>query len=590
MLAEYSDSADSVLDAELSVVEDEDAVRMECATTVSSRIQSMAFMYKLTGDSKYLTRAVAEMDNAASFADWNPQPHFLDTASIMYGMAVGYDWLYQELTAEQRTRYEEAIYNKGIIPAYNQHVEPYCGHNWVANKTNWNLVCNSSVVVAALALADKDAYSEICIDTASRSLKAIVGAMDNFNDDGAWYEGPGYGQYGMGYFMPMTEVMRNSLGTDFGYMTHKGIKAYSDFIIQVTGANEVFNFGDGGEALTQSPTLGLYSRISGNNFYGAYRYAQIQNESEASVTMGDLLWYKPEFITYDVNYAPKDKLFPCIDTAVFRNSFTSDIAFAGIHGGYNNVTHGQLDAGSFVYDAHGVRFASDLGQDNYNLYGYFTTSANGGKNRWAYYRNRAEGHNTLVINPSSDPDQVPESQSDITKFHTDSAGGYAVVDMTGAYAGNASSAIRGFKFFRDTGALLIKDEVSLLGESDVYWFMHVPGGSNLNVSIADDGKSAVLTRWGSKIRVCVLGEGTLEITDATPFATSPNPDEWAENLDNAGGETNPKTQAANSWYKKLQIKLSGVSGDKDIAVYLYPTDANGSAPETLPELTDIANW
>ena len=64
--------------------------------------------------------------------------------------------------------------------------------------------------------------------------------------------------------------------------------------------------------------------------------------------------------------------------------------------GDNKANHSHLDLGSFIVDALGVRWACDLGADDYNMPGYF-----GGK-RWTYYRLRAEGHNTLVINSGRD--------------------------------------------------------------------------------------------------------------------------------------------------------------------------------------------
>ena len=70
-----------------------------------------------------------------------------------------------------------------------------------------------------------------------------------------------------------------------------------------------------------------------------------------------------------------------------------EATFMGFKAGEMGASHGNLDAGSFVLDALGTRWAVDLGGDDYALPGYF------GSQRWTYYRLRAEGHNTLVINP-----------------------------------------------------------------------------------------------------------------------------------------------------------------------------------------------
>ena len=65
-------------------------------------------------------------------------------------------------------------------------------------------------------------------------------------------------------------------------------------------------------------------------------------------------------------------------------------------GGNNQADHAHLDLGSFVLDMNGVRWASELGRDNYDLPGYFDLSEGGG--RWKYFRLNTHSHNTLVFN------------------------------------------------------------------------------------------------------------------------------------------------------------------------------------------------
>ncbi|MGH7945950.1 MAG: hypothetical protein ACREH8_23950 [Opitutaceae bacterium] len=43
----------------------------------------------------------------------------------------------------------------------------------------------------------------------------------------------------------------------------------------------------------------------------------------------------------------------------------------GFKAGRNTVNHAHLDLGTFTFDAGGVRWAGDLGRDDYNLPGYW---------------------------------------------------------------------------------------------------------------------------------------------------------------------------------------------------------------------------
>src|SRR5690606_12355158 len=74
----------------------------------------------------------------------------------------------------------------------------------------------------------------------------------------------------------------------------------------------------------------------------------------------------------DVNkiQAPTTKLWHATsenEIAVLRTGWnkTKDI-YVGFKGGTASVSHGHMDAGSFVLDMDGVRWASELGMQQYN--------------------------------------------------------------------------------------------------------------------------------------------------------------------------------------------------------------------------------
>ena len=65
-------------------------------------------------------------------------------------------------------------------------------------------------------------------------------------------------------------------------------------------------------------------------------------------------------------------------------------------GGNAQANHNDADAGTFVFEMAGVRWAQDLGADSYGLPNYFSKSAAHGK-RFSYYRKSTRGHNTLTF-------------------------------------------------------------------------------------------------------------------------------------------------------------------------------------------------
>lgn len=588
-ISDLKSQADEIVSSPLPSYEDSDITRISAAGTISHNIQVCSLIYKLSGEGKYKARAISELENAAAFPDWNPKAHFLDTATIACGFALGYDWLYDDLTQEQRERFARTLYDYAVVPAQTEFAarvngSGYCDFNWTQNAYNWNAVCNSGIVVACLAIADEPEYKDAAAELVSKCLRSVQQSIGSFSEDGAWPEGAIYAAYLMGYYMTMTEALTTALGKDYGYGRVSAVGSFHNFIVRITGLNEVFNFGDGGEAMASYGGFMVYSRRSGDAFYAAYKNELINKEKSAAGVL-DVLYYDPRLADYDMNatQAVGDGCFSAINTAVFHKGvFGVDAAFAGIHGGYNNVPHGHLDAGTFVYDVSGVRFASDLGQDNYNLYAYWKTNPAAEKNRWAYYRLRAEGHNTLVINPDGGPDQAVMSESRITAYRSADTYGYAILDMSDAYAKNVSRVNRGLSFNKEDCSLLIQDEYRLLDRSDVYWFMHTAAAAK----VSDDGKSAILTRWGKRIWIGIVdGEAVLSCEEDKPFASSPNPDLWQENVNSGLSQA-----VENSFYRKIQIKQTGVSGEQKLAVYMVPLKEGETAPAYIPKVRKLSEW
>ena len=99
------------------------------------RILFLALAYRLTGDRRYLAKSEKEMLAAAAFSDWNPS-HFLDVAEMTAALAIGYDWLYDDLKPDVRTKIKEAIIEKGLKPSLDE-------IRWfVRARNNWNQVCH----------------------------------------------------------------------------------------------------------------------------------------------------------------------------------------------------------------------------------------------------------------------------------------------------------------------------------------------------------------------------------------------------------------------------------------------------------------
>jgi hypothetical protein len=533
---------------------------------VLERVETLAMIYRMEQDPRYLHRLWQELETAAAFVDWNP-PHFLDTAEMTRAFAIAYDWLYDAWSGEQKQLIRDAIMEKGLQPAllYYRGQKP-AGWQWSPGWVqNWNFVVNGGISMGALAIAEEE--PEVAEEILREALKSLKLAIGLFGPDGAWDEGVGYWHYSIRYLIAYLIALETALGTDFDLAQTPGVAEAGFYPIYLTGPNNlVFNFADSGTGVPRAPEmLWLADRFDQPAFAGWHR--RVSGTSWGSLT-NNLLWYKPG-LDEDFQFSdlPLDKYFRGVEVASFRSAWEDeDAVFIAYKGGAANVNHGHLDLGDFVLEALGVRWVDETGADNYNLPGY---NNRGSGQRWTYYRTRAEGQNTLVINPSSAPDQdVRAFAPMILQSHLPEEA-VGIVDLTSAYPA-VTRAWRGVALFDERRQVIIQDEVTAQEPVELWWFMHTKAG----LHIEGDGKTATLQRDGKQLVARILSplHATFEVMAAEPLPSSPNPEGQNRNAD----------------FKKLAIHLEDVT-DVCLVVQLTPL-ADSRSASVAADVKPLKEW
>ena len=316
-----------------------------------NRIYTLALLYRLDGDPRYAERAWQELAAAASFKDWNPR-HFLDTAEMTHAFAIGYDWLYDVWTPEQRATLQQAMVAKGLKPA----LELYRARKWwtVAHH-NWNQVCNGGIGMGALALAEVEPQlaGEILHDAA----ESIQLAMAEFAPDGAWKEGPGYWNYATLYNVVFLAGLQTALNTDFGLSQIGAFEQTGLFPIYLSGPlGRTFNYADGGDHAIFAAQMFWLARKFKQPVFAWYE------RRTPTPSALDLLWYDPAGTGPKAAGLPLDKYFRGAEVAVMRSEWENPQAlFVGFKAGDNKANHSHLDVGSFVFDAAGCALGDGPG-------------------------------------------------------------------------------------------------------------------------------------------------------------------------------------------------------------------------------------
>ena len=496
-------------------LDEEDSILPISRETIN-RVVILSFAYKISGDEKYADRAILEMENACSYPDWCTG-HFLATAEMALAVAIGYDWLYDYLTTEQKTQFCDKTWEYAIEPALSKN---YLKNWFTWSKNNWNSICYSGIGIAAIVFANKNPQK--AAEFLTMCYKNMPIAYENFTPSGVYAEGPGYCQSGMNSIVYFVATSLNAYGTDFGLSDIAGFKELGFFPVYITTPTGVFNFGDNKNRMCFTPVLHWYADKYSSALLSAYQMWDMPGKFEVNLSdvtekNGEgrenalsLLWYNR---AYDENSSfSQEPLCAYLlsdageDLALMRTGWLDKNAtFAAIKGGYNYNNHGDLDIGTFVYDALGERWAEELGPGSYDAPDYFVNLPLAG--RWKNYCKRAEGQNTLLINPSlTKDDQYPMARCNISSFSKTETGAQCRIDMTDAYKMNyASSVVRHFELDNDN--LLIEDEIECKIRSEIYWLMH----TKADIEIINDGKTAILTKNGKQVRVDSLSDGVFTV-------------------------------------------------------------------------------
>lgn len=487
------------------------------------RIFILSYAYRMTGQEKYLVRAEQEMLKAASFSDWNPS-HFLDVGEMTMALGVGYDWLYPALSEASRRTIREAIVEKGFKPSYDT------AYNWFVDaEHNWNQVCNGGLAFGAIAVAESEPeWAQKIID---RAIDKVRLPMRHYAPDGAYPEGPGYWGYGTLFNVLLIGGLESTFGTDYGLSQMPGFMQTGTYEMQmVSPLIKHFNYMDNSyKPESSSAPFWFYSKTQDPSVL-CQQVSILQRDTAKKYLKDRVL---PAMLIWGAG-APMEKAVAPQETfwagrgntpvCVMRSGWGDPNArFVGVKLGSPSINHGHMDVGSFVFEADGVRWAIDLGSEDYN-----TTETRGvdlwnmaqQSQRWDVFRYNNRSHNTLTFN---DKLQRVNGSAQIIESDSATARRFVKTDLTPVYAGQVDKVERTISLV-DNDYLLIEDEITAgKNYTRMRWTLMTRATpkilSDNTVMLEQDGKRCLL-----KIESETPIVWRFEKTPTVNTFDSPNPD------------------------------------------------------------------
>lgn len=371
------------------------------------RICYLAYGYRINGNYTYLVQAEKDIRSVCSFSDWNPT-HYLDVGEMALAVAIGLDWLYDDLQPETRQMARNALENFAFKTATDA---TYSGQ-FLKKTNNWNQVCNGGLLAAALVTYEKNKNRAVeIIEQCFNSNKE--NGMTSYENYGAYPEGYTYWGYGTTYQVMMIAALEKVFGTDNGLsQSTPGFLKTAEYMLFMAGTTgKCFNYSDSNEP--EYPKLPMWwfakKQEDSSLLFNELRllekgsYANSFDERRLlPVVMG---FINPDQLNDKIS-APKKQLWwgdGEMPVVLIHTDWTySDTdKYFGMKGGRSNASHAHMDGATFVYDAYGERWAMDLGLQKYApLESAGVDLWNSGQNstRWSIFRLNNFSHNVITIN------------------------------------------------------------------------------------------------------------------------------------------------------------------------------------------------
>lgn len=482
------------------------------------RMGVLSMVYRLEKNPVIIKRIEAEIQAVCDFEDWNPQ-HFLDVAEMSFAVAIAVDWAGEFMSPKIRQKAKESLIEKGIKPSFRED-GPRMG--WINGTNNWNAVCHGGLIAAALTVADLD--PELAAGTIARAVDKLPNSLKGYEPDGVYPEGPTYWEYGTSYTVVASNCLTSALGNDFGISKAPGFMESALFRLYVTApSGNFFNFADSGDQHggSGSVLLSWFAAHTGDALFFDENF--FRNPENGGRFAGPGLVWLSQVNRQKISELKQNWIGQGLNpVAVFRGQNNHpDNFYLAVKGGRANLSHGNMDAGTFVFELNGVRWVTDPGNQSYyplNKIGFPLSDHSQNGERWTLLTKKNQGHSTITINNER---FLVNAKAELTDFK-DGPQPEVSIDMTSLYGNNAESVKR--RFIKESDDSFRMEDEFVINDStrNITWGVmttaHVNPAKN-GAILTVDGKQLmmeILEPAGASVNVISLDPPPLEIDKTIP--------------------------------------------------------------------------
>jgi hypothetical protein len=464
----------------------------ESITYIGYVVANLSLAYVLTGQEHYRGAAVRWMLGAAKFEQWgrvHMADHDLDAGWLLFGLSVGYNWLQDVLSQEEKTVVQtKLVHHAQKMYDYARATE---GGWWSSSFwQNHNWICYTGLATAGFALrSDPDESVSTCaerwVGLATANFRRIAEVLPL---DGSDHEGPVYWRYGVPWLYTFYALLAEQTGEDLQQTPFLRETFFYRLYSSAPDFERTLNFGDCHD-LRSSHSLALYYRVARlyQNGYAQWLAKYLVESGgfwrevhESSVRPGayleaflEFLWYEPSVAATSPEDLPLVRHFEDIGLVLARSSWQPRrgrvLGFkCGPGPGYTALREAQRYKDALGWDVINAGHAHP-DQNSFVLWdeqAYLLVDE-------GYSRNKLSAHHsTLLVDGVGQAGEgdynifkyvSPQNHGRITKVEYDEAAQvlYCIGDAAAAYSSETGliKFERHIRYSLTDGSILLRDEL-----------------------------------------------------------------------------------------------------------------------------------
>ncbi len=332
---------------------------LERARRAQTRMLNFLTRWQQTQHAKFKQAALALVEDMRdweywSWISWRNRDQATDSCfDLSYGensttLAIAYDWLYHDLSADERALFLETA-EKWSFKSGLKHAKPNAAWWFGKENSNWNTVCAGGLGMLALAMYEESAAARKLLPHCETSIKPFIYHLNDIN--GAWPEGTGYWNYGMRYAFLYLLSYENATQKKHPLLQQRGVKQTIAFPMDLNPNGAPCSFGD----VNSWGPMPFHYRLAEN--LGRDEIMSQLDALDKPLNIEEtwpksalwLLFHKGTTTTGTKTkpIKPYAKIYKGLDWAILGDQSTHSKMYMSIRGGTTKVPHGQRDLLSY---------------------------------------------------------------------------------------------------------------------------------------------------------------------------------------------------------------------------------------------------